>query len=138
MVSRRLMVRSAILMYVVFLLYTWIDYFMKLTGYITLEGALLFTVIAPLLTFASFGIRQIKSLKFWQLTWTILGAAVFGFIIYAIVNLLLYRILSLPAWIEMDDLIKLVSTMPVSYVIGAYLGYRLGKRIGFRPPPFQC
>ena len=138
MVSRRLMVWSAILVYVVLLLYTWIDYFLKLTGYVTLEGALLFTVIAPLLTFASFGIRQIKSPKFWQLTWTILGAAVFGFVIYAIVNLLLYCVLGLPAWIEMDDLIKLVLTMPVSYVIGAYLGYRLGKRIGFRPPLFQC
>ncbi len=46
--------------------FTWLDYFIKLTGYTTLESALLYTMIAPLLTFAGFKIYQIKSLKFWQ------------------------------------------------------------------------
>ncbi len=134
MVSRKFMVWLAISLYVALLLFIWLDYFMKLTGYATLEGALLYTVIAPLLTFAGFRIYKIESLKFWKSTWTILGAAVFGFIMYAIVNLLLYRILSLPAWIEMNADARTVLTMPVAYVIGAYLGYRLGKRRGFRPP----
>jgi len=99
--------------------------------------ALLFTVLAPLATFLGFKVYQIRSLKFWEFTWTIGGALILGFILYGIVNLLLYRILSLPAWVEMDGDIRLVLTMPISYVIGAYLGYRLGKRRGFRPITFR-
>ena len=138
MVSRKFMVWLAISLYVALLLFIWVDYFMKLTGYATLEGALLYTVIAPLLTFAGFRIYyriyKIESLKFWRLTWTICGALIFGFIIYGAANFLLYRVLSLPAWIKTDGLIRLFLTMPVAYVIGAYLGYRLGKRRGFRQP----
>jgi len=123
----------AISLYVVLLLFTWLDYFTKITGYATLEGALLYTMIAPLLTFVGFRIYKIESLKFWQLRWTICGALIFGFIIYGAVNFLLYCVLSLPAWIEMNGLLRLFLTMPVSYVIGTYLGHRLGKRRGFRP-----
>jgi hypothetical protein len=133
MVSRGLMVWSAISVYVVLLLFTWLDYFMKLTGYATLEGALLYTVIAPPLTYIGFRIYQTKSLKFWQSLWAIFGAAVFGFVMYAIINLLLNRVLSLPVWTQMDGLTQTVLVMPISYVIGAYIGYRIGKRRDFRP-----
>jgi len=131
--SIRRMKWLAISLYVVLLLFTWLDYFTKITGYATLEGALLYTMIAPLLTFVGFRIYKIESLKFWQLRWTICGALIFGFIIYGAVNFLLYCVLSLPAWIEMNGLLRLFLTMPVSYVIGTYLGHRLGKRRGFRP-----
>ncbi|MFQ6124366.1 MAG: hypothetical protein ACE5R6_07140 [Candidatus Heimdallarchaeota archaeon] len=123
----------AISLYVVLFLFTWLDYFTKITGYTTLEGALFYTIIAPFLTFVGFKINKIGSLKFWQLTWTICGAFIFGFIIYGTTNFLLYRVLSPPAWIEMDELLRLFLSMPVSYVIGTYLGYRLGKRRGFSP-----
>lgn len=126
----------ALSLYVALLVFSWLDYFMGLTGYATLGGVLLYTVIAPLVAFAGFKIYQIKSLKFWQVTWTIFGAAVLGFIIYGVVNLLLYRIVSLPAWVEMDADVRMVLSMPISYVIGAYLGYRLGKSRAFTPTLF--
>lgn len=137
MISRRFVVVLTISLYIVLLLFTWVDYFIKLTGYATFEGALLYTLGTPLLILVSFGIRKIKSLKFWQLTWTAAGAIIFGFALYAIVNLLLYRVFSLPVWVEMDGLVRLLLTMPLSYAIGAYLGYKLGKRRGFTPPLLQ-
>lgn len=110
--------------------FTWLDYFIKLTGYATLEGALLYTLIAPVLTFTGFKIHQIKSLKFWQILWTVFGATVFGFAIFAVVTFLLNRVLSLSAWAETPSAFL---TFAVSYIIGTYLGYRFGKRRGFRP-----
>lgn len=133
---RRRYVWLAISLYLALLVFSWLDYLMGLTGYATLGGALLYTVIAPLVTFAGFKIHRMKSLKFWQVTWAIFGAVVLGFIIYGVVNLLLYRILSLPAWVKMNGDIRLVLTMPISYVVGAYLGYRLGKSRAFTPPLF--
>lgn len=124
-------------LYVAAALFNWLDYLAKLTGYATLEGALLYTILTPILIFASHRIRQIKSIKFWQLTWAILGALIFGFVIFSIVSLLLNRILCLSAWMEMDSLIRIFLTMSISYAIGAYLGYRLGKIVGFRPQPFK-
>ena len=137
MMSRRFIVMLTISLYIVLLLFTWVDYSIKLTGYATFEGALLYTAVTPLLILVSFGIRKIKSLKFWQLTWTALGVLIFGFVLYAIVNFLLYRVFSLPVWVEMDGLVRLLLTMPLSYVIGAYLGYKLGERRGFTPPLLQ-
>ena len=130
MVSGKFMKWLAISLYIAFLLFTWLDYFVKLTGYATLEGALLYTLIAPVLTLASFKIRQIKSLKFWQLLWTVFGAAAFGFAIFAVITFLLNRVFSLPAWAETPSAFL---TFAVSYLIGTYLGYRFGKRRGFRP-----
>lgn len=121
----------AISLYVAFLLFTWLDYFIKLTGYATLEGALLYTIIVPLVTFAGFKIYQIGSLKFWQWEWTVFGAAVFGFAIYAAMTFLLNRALSLSVWAEAPSILLIYVVF--SYVIGAYLGYRFGKRRGFRP-----
>jgi hypothetical protein len=131
------MVRLAVSLYAAVLLFTWLDYFMKLTGYVTLESALLYTLITPLVTFVGFRIYLTRSLRFWKLLWIIFGAAVFGFIIYAFAFFLLNRVLSLTAWEEMDGLTHTVLIMPVSYVIGAYLGYRLGKRREFMPIFFQ-
>jgi len=130
MVSGKFMKWLAISLYIAFLLFTWLDYFVKLTGYATLEGALLYTLIAPVLTLASFKIRQIKSLKFWQILWTVFGAAFFGFAIFAVMTFLLNRVFSLPAWAETPSAFL---TFAASYVIGTYLGYRFGKRRGFRP-----
>jgi hypothetical protein len=130
MASGKFMKWLAISLYVALLVFTWLDYFIKLTGYATLEGALLYTLIAPVLTFTGFKIHQIKSLKFWQILWTVFGAAVFGFAIFAVVTFLLNRVLSLPAWAETPSAFL---TFAVSYVIGTYLGYRFGKRRGFRP-----
>jgi hypothetical protein len=130
MASARFMKWLAISLYVVLLLFAWLDYFIKLTGYATLEGALLYTLMAPVLTIAGFKIRQIKSLRFWQILWTALGAVVFGFGIFAVISFLLNRVLSLTTWAEMPSMFF---TIVVSYVIGAYLGYRFGKRRGFRP-----
>jgi len=64
MASGKFMKWLAISLYVALLVFTWLDYFIKLTGYATLEGALLYTLIAPVLTFTGFKIHQIKSLKF--------------------------------------------------------------------------
>jgi hypothetical protein len=130
MVSGKFMKWLAISLYIAFLLFTWLDYFVKLTGYATLEGALLYTLIAPVLTLASFKIRQIKSLKFWQILWTVFGAAAFGFAIFAVITFLLNRVFSLPTWAQTPSAFL---TFAVSYMIGTYLGYRFGKRRGFRP-----
>jgi hypothetical protein len=129
-VSGKFMKWLAISLYVALLLFTWLDYFIKLTGYTTLESALLYTLIPPVLTVAGFKIHQIKSLKFWQILWTVFGAAAFGFAIFAAITFLLNRVLSLPAWAETPSAFL---TFAVSYGIGTYLGYRFGKRRGFRP-----
>jgi uncharacterized protein YacL len=121
----------AISLYVALLLFIWLDYFIKLTGYATLEGALLYTITAPLVTFAGFKIYQIKSLKFWQVLWTACGAAIFGFVIFSVISFLLNRVLSLQALTETP--IVFFTNFVLSYAIGAYLGYRFGKRRGFRP-----
>jgi len=133
MVSRKFMKWLAISLYVAFLLFTWLDYFVKLTGYTSLESALLYTLIAPVLTVAGFKIRKIKSLKFWQILWAVFGAAAFGFAIFAVITFLLNRVFSLPAWAETPSAFL---TFAFSYVMGTYLGYRFGKRRGFRPPIF--
>ncbi len=130
MVSDKFMKWLAISLYFAFLLFTWLDYSVKLTGYTTLESALLYTLIAPVLTFTGFKIRQIRSLKFWQILWIVFGAAVFGFAIFAVITFLLNRVFSLPAWAETPSAFL---TFVVSYVIGTYVGYRFGKRRGFRP-----
>jgi hypothetical protein len=128
----------AISLYVALLLFIWLDYFIKLTGYATLGGALLYTITAPLVTLAGFKIYnkiyQIGSLKFWQWYWTVFGAAVFGFAIYAAITFLLNRVLSLSAWAEAPSVLLIYVVF--SYVMGAYLGYRFGKRRGFRPLTF--
>ena len=130
MVSGKFMKWLAISLYIALLLFTWLDYFINLTGYTTLESALLYTLIAPVLTFAGFKIHQIKSLRFWQILWTVFGAAAFGFAIFAAITFLLNRVLSLPAWAETPSAFL---TFAISYVIGTYLGYRFGKRRGFKP-----
>jgi hypothetical protein len=131
MVSGKFMKWLAISLYVALLLFTWLDYFIKLTGYTTLESALLYTLIAPMLTFAGFKIHQIKSLKFWQVLWTVFGAAAFGFLIYAAITFLLNRVLLLTALAEEPSVF--IPYILLSYVIGGYMGYRFGKRRGFKP-----
>jgi hypothetical protein len=131
MASGKFMKWLAISLYVALLLFTWLDYFIRLTGYATLEGALLYTIIVPLVTFAGFKIYKIGSLKFWKTLWTVFGAAVFGFAIFAVTTFLLNRVLSIPAWAETSSVVA--TYFALSYVIGAYLGYRFGKRRGFRP-----
>lgn len=125
----------AISLYVAFLLFTWLDYFIKLSGYATLEGALLYTIIVPPVSFAGFKIYQkicqIGSLKFWQALWTAFGACVFGFLIWSAITFLLNRVLLLSA--VAGEPFVLIPYFLLSYVIGGYTGYRLGRRRGFRP-----
>jgi hypothetical protein len=131
MVSGKLMKWLAISLYAALLLFVWLDYFLKLTGYATLEGALLYSILAPTITYAGFQIYRIARLKFWQALWTVFGACVFGFAIYAAITFLLNRILSLSALA--DSSIVLLTYVALSYVVGAYLGYRFGKRRRFMP-----
>jgi hypothetical protein len=125
------MKRLAILLYSIVLVYSWVDYFLKLTGYVTFESALLYTLVAPVLTFAGFQVYRIASLKFWQALWTVFGACVFGFFIWASITFLLNRILLLTALAE--EPFVFIPYFSLSYVIGGYMGYRYGKRRGFRP-----
>jgi hypothetical protein len=125
----------AISLYVAFLLFTWLDYFIKLTGYATLEGVLLYTIIVPPVSFAGFEIYQKiyqkGSPKFWQWYWTIFGACVFGFLIWSAITFLLNRVLLLSA--VAGEPFTLIPYSLLSYVIGGYTGYLLGSRRGFRP-----
>jgi DMSO reductase anchor subunit len=136
MASGKFMKWLAISLYIAFLLFAWLDYFMKLTGSATVEGALLYTIIVPLVTFAGFKIYHIKSPKVWEWYWTAWGVLFLGFLIFAIVNLLLMYALPLPAWREWEwDNVgfRIAFTLPLSYVIGGYLGYTFGKSRGFGP-----
>lgn len=130
-VKSQFMKRLAILLYSIVLVYSWVDYFLKLTGYVTFESALLYTLVAPVLTFAGFQVYRIASLKFWQALWIVFGACVFGFFIWASITFLLNRILLLTALAEEPFVFILYFSL--SYVIGGYMGYRYGKRRGFRP-----
>jgi hypothetical protein len=132
MVPSKRMKWLAISGYVALLLFIWLDYFLKLTGYANPEGALLYTLGAPLVTFAGFKIYKVKSLKFWQWEWSLFGAFVFGFAIWSAITFLLNRVLSSPGWAE-APLIQPFLTLAISYVTGAYLGYRFGKKRGFIP-----
>jgi hypothetical protein len=134
MASDSFMKWLAISGYVALLLFIWLDYFIKLTGYATLEGALLYTIIVPPLTFAGFKIYKIKSPKFWQWEWTVFGTCVFGFLIWSAITFLLNRVLLLSA--VAGEPFVFVPYFLLSYVIGGYLGYRFGKRRGFRPLVF--
>ena len=129
--SIRRMKWLAISLYGIVLVYTWLDYFLKLTGYVTLESALLYTMIAPILTFAGFQVYRIASLKFWQALWTVFGACVFGFLIWSAITFLLNRVLLLSA--VAGEPFVVIPYFLLSYVIGSYIGYRLGRRRGFRP-----
>jgi hypothetical protein len=121
----------AISLYSIVLVYIWLDYFLKLTGYVASESALLYTLTAPILTFAGFQIYRITSLKFWQWSWTVFGAGVFGFLIWSAITFLLNRVLLLSA--VAGEPFVLIPYPLLSYVIGGYTGYRLGRRRGFRP-----
>lgn len=129
--SIRRMKLLAISLYSIVLVFSWLDYFLKLTGYITFESALLYTLVAPILTFAGFKVYQIASLKFWQALWTVSGACIFGFFIWAAITFLLNRVLLLTALTE--EPFVFFAYFSLSYLIGGYIGYRLGKRRGFRP-----
>jgi hypothetical protein len=129
--SIRRMKWLAIFGYSIVLVFIWLDYFLKLTGYVTFESALLYTLTAPILTLAGFQVYRIASLKFWQALWTAFGACVFGFFIYAAITFLLNRVLLLTALAE--DPFVVIPYVLLSYVIGGYLGYRFGKRRQFRP-----
>jgi DMSO reductase anchor subunit len=136
MVPSKHMKWLAISLYVASLIFIWLDYFTKLSGYATLEGALLYTILAPLITYAGFKIYKIGSLKFWQWYWTVWGIFFLGFVMFAIENLLLVYALPIPAWREWEwnnVSVRMVFTLPISYVIGGYLGYQFGKRRRFRP-----
>jgi hypothetical protein len=129
--SMRPMKWLAISLYGIVLMYSWLDYFLKLTGYVTFESALLYTLVAPMLTLAGFQVYRIASLKFWQALWTVFGACVFGFFIWASITFLLNRVLLVPALAAEPFVVTLYFLL--SYVIGGYIGYRLGRRRGFRP-----
>ena len=129
--SIRRMKWLAISLYSIVLVFSWLDYFLKLTGYVTFESAVLYTLLTPVVTFAGFQIRRITSLKFWQALWTVFGACVFGFFIWAAITFLLNRVLLLTA-LAAEPLV-LVTDFSLSYLIGGYIGYRLGRRRGFRP-----
>jgi hypothetical protein len=121
----------AILLYSTVLVYSWLDYFLKLTGYVTLETVLLYTLVAPILTFAGFRFYSIASLKFWQALWIAFGAFVFGFFIWAAITFLLNRVLLLTTLAGEPSVVILYFSL--SYVVGGYIGYQFGKRRGFRP-----
>jgi hypothetical protein len=121
----------AISLYSIVLVFGWLDYFLKLTGYVTLESALIYTLVTPILTFAGFKVYQIASLRFWQALWTVFGACVFGFFIWAAITFLLNRVLLLTALAE--EPFVFFTYFSLSYLIGGYIGYRLGRRRGFRP-----
>lgn len=129
--SIRRMKLLAISLYSIMLVFSWLDYFLKLTGYVTFESALLYTLLAPIVTFAGFQIYRITSLKFWQTLWTVFGACIFGFFIWASITFLLNRVLLLTALTE--EPFVFFAYFSLSYLIGGYIGYRLGKRRGFRP-----
>jgi hypothetical protein len=129
--SIRRMKWLAISLYSIVLVYSWLDYFLKLTGYVTFESALLYTLVAPIVTFAGFQVYRIASLKFWQALWTVFGACVFGFFIYAVITFLLNRVFLLTALA--GEPLVFIPYMALSYVMGGYIGYRLGRRRGFGP-----
>jgi hypothetical protein len=70
----------AISLYIAFLLFAWLDYFTKLTGYATVESALFCTFIVPLVTIAGFKIYRIKNPKVWEFYWTVWGMLFLGFL----------------------------------------------------------
>ena len=59
------------------------------------------------------------------------GACVFGFLIWSAITFLLNGVLLLSA--VSGEPFVLFPYFSLSYVVGGYLGYRFGKRRGFRP-----
>jgi len=75
-----------------------------------------------------------KQLRIWhrdpkltRLVLFLFGFFTLGGVIFFSINILLYRIFSIPAWVEMDSSGRFLLTMPPSYLIGAYLGYKIGR-----------
>jgi uncharacterized membrane protein (DUF106 family) len=134
MPSGKFMKWLAISLYVALLLFTWLDYFIKLTGYATLEGVLLYTILAPLITYAGFRIYRIKSLRFWQWDWIVGFGAVFGFGIWSAITFLLNRVLSVSEWAGTPGVLFTYTIF--AYAMGVYAAYRVGKRRQFRPLVF--
>jgi hypothetical protein len=69
-----------------------------------------------------------------RLAYPIVYGLFFGGILFFSVNFLLYNVVALPRFVQMDAGYRELVTMPPSYLIAGYFGYWLGKRRGFAPP----
>ena len=69
-----------------------------------------------------------------RLAYPIVYGLIFGAVLFFSVNFLLYDVIAMPSFVQMDAGYRELLTMPPSYLVAGYLGYWLGKRRGFTPP----
>lgn len=107
-----------------------------LIGYVSLKGALLYTLITPIILFIIFYVRKSKHQKTFMKWVTVLGGGLaLGFPIWLFLNYILY----VPSWAPLHGnhgplarLAFFLSTA-TSYGGAAYIMYKLGQKRGFKP-----
>ena len=110
----------------------WIGY---LRGFVPLEGAVLYTVITPLMIFGIYRLRRTKYQRtFMRLVTVVGGGLALGFPIWISVNYILYA----APWSPLRECrglggIVFVLSTALSYCGAAYLMDRLGKKREYRP-----
>ena len=108
----------------------WIGYF---RGFVALEGAILYTVVTPLVLFGIYRIR--KSRYQMRLVTVIGGGLALGFPIWISVNYILY----VAPWSPLRECdlilggISFVLSTVLSYGLAAYVMDRLGKKRDYKP-----
>jgi len=113
------------------------QFIMYLLGYIDLwrliRGILVLLVITPLVYVVWYVRTRILSietqLKMNRILFIVLGVLSLGFAIFACIGIVLHRLLNVPT----TDLAFLIELIP-SYIIGGFIGDRLGKRWDYMVP----
>ena len=113
-------------LYVLIAVILWAGY---LTGFVPLQPAIVYTVLTPPLIGSSYAFRRFvlgTSPSRWRGIFIFFGTFCIGGVLWFVFMLILRRVVGLSA-----DSATLIS-LPV-FLLGAYLGDKLGKRRNYRP-----
>ncbi len=118
--------------YIASMVFAWVGYFIR---FIPLMGAILPTILIPLILFGVYYIRKLDNRTIYKIVWIVCGGIFIGAPIWAIS----YYILIGAPWAPLNethdilkDSISILIMVPI-FGVAAYLMYRLGKRRDFRP-----
>jgi hypothetical protein len=113
-------------LYVLIAIISWVGY---LTGFVSPQAAIGYTVLTPLALGAVYALRRFvlgTSPSRWRVLFIFFGTFCIGGVLWVVFMLILRRVFGLDA-----DFAALIS-LP-AYPLGAYLGDKLGKRRNYMP-----
>ncbi len=123
----------AIGIYIGALIILWIEYF---RGYLSLIGTTLYTFMTPPVLISVYYIRKsIHQRNIYKLIFTIGGGLALSFPIWGFISLILIGSTWSPFY-ESQGILRIIIfilTIVPSYIVAAYIFYKLGKKRDFRP-----